>query len=160
MCRPFTSSACLFLTLIWVLSDQVLLSQDTPPRTNSLPNAPSALATISESRTVVPFPFGRFGLFSKQCQSLNQPARFPTPLLLQDRRTIEWCARSTSVVGFTLPKNIAFAPAKNAITRHTASDSEQLEHYIQHIPVAGPMFLRISQDPHITRVLRVVQPEF
>lgn len=160
MCRTFSSSACLFLTLFLVLSKQALLSQDTPPWANSLPNAPSVLATTSATRTDARVLFGRFG-FSKQCQSLNPPSTgFPATLLLQDRRTIDWCARTTSVVGFTRAANIVFVPAKDAINRHTASDSKQLEHYVQHIPVAGPMFLKISQDPHITRILRVVQPEF
>lgn len=53
-----------------------------------------------------------------------------------------------------------FAVPNGQMNRHIAVESDDLEHYIQHIPIAGPMFLRISKDRHITRVLRVVQPQF
>lgn len=53
-----------------------------------------------------------------------------------------------------------FATPSRQTNSHIALESDDLEHYIQHIPVAGPMFLRISKDRHITRVLRVVQPQF
>jgi len=148
MCRIFNFR--LFLPLILMLCNQVLLSQDTSPspsRTKLLPDAPSAFTTEATMR----FTFGRFALFPEQCQPLNHPSQ---------RRTIEWCGRGTSVIDLALPDRVIFAPAKDVINRHTALDSDELEHYIQHIPVAGAMFLRISQDRHITRVLRVVQPEF
>jgi hypothetical protein len=148
MCRTFPFRV--FLLLILLLFTQVLLSQDTSPspsRTKLLPDAPSAFTT----GTIVRFTFERFALFSEPCQRLNHPSQ---------RRTIEWCARSTSVIDLALPEKVIFGPAKDVINRHTALDSDELERYIQHIPVAGAMFLRISQDRHITRVLRVVQPEF
>jgi len=146
MCRTFNFR--LFLPLILVLCNQLLLSQDTSPspsRTKLLPDAPSAFTTRADVR----FTFGRFALLSEQCQSLNHPSR-----------TIKWCGLCMSVIDLALPERVTFAPAKDVMNRHTTLDSDELEHYVQHIPFAGPMFLRISQDRHISRILRVVQPEF
>jgi hypothetical protein len=80
--------------------------------------------------------------------------------LIQARRPIKWYGCSTFAVGLTLPKRTMFAPFNDFMSRPTIPDPDELEHYLQHIPMVGPVYLRISQDPHITRILRVVQPQF
>ena len=64
-------------------------------------------------------------------------------------------ARSGSL---TFPPSYVHA---NTTTTHNADD---WQHYAHHIPVAGPVALRIGQKaqahPHVTNVFKVIQPQF
>src|SRR5215471_5905238 len=131
MCWTFPSSAVGFLTLIVVLSNRALMSQDTspsPPRANLLPDAPSALTSISEPKEIVRLTFGRFSFIPEQRQGLNKPSPSPNTSLMQDRRTIEWCGCNASLVGLSPPKRTIFAPFNDFMNRHTKPDSDELEH--------------------------------
>ena len=161
-----TVSAYLLLSLMPVLSAAVLSSQEkssSPYWTNSAPDAPSALKTIIRSEQVFNLSFRRFTLSSERGGSLATSSALRSNSNLALRRedqTGEPCDHSKSVFGLNPGKEVMLPTSNAAISRHTVQGSNELENYIHHIPLAGPMLLRVSQEPHLTRVFRVVQPRF
>jgi len=165
MCRRFAIFVYFFLTLPSVLSTPVLWSQETAPSShwsNSLPNAPSAFKPIRELQKGVPFTFRRFAIGTTHDllsgTSLVSWSNTNTSLEREGQADKE-CDRCRSLAGVIPRRAMVFAP-KDLVNGQTAQGSDELEHYIHHIPLAGPIILRISKEPHLTRVLRVVQPEF
>ena len=66
---------------------------------------------------------------------------------------------------FSAPmKWMTFAPTFGQVRHETIHSANGLESYGHHIPWAGSVILRVSQQvkahPHITRALQVVQPRF
>lgn len=166
MRRTFTISAYLFLILMSLLSPRFLSSQETslsPQSTNSLPNAPSAHTTISKPEASFHFAFRTFAPSFEQGQFLGTfwaPRFNPNASLEREIQTFEPCVHCKTLFGLSPRQRMIFVPTNDPMNRHTAAGSDELENYIHHIPVAGPMILRISQEPHLTRLLKVVQPQF
>lgn len=66
-------------------------------------------------------------------------------------------------LGGTLDKPAAFAPTFGNASYATQHRTEGVEHYIRHIPTAGPVIGRIYQQarahPHFTRALSMFHPD-
>ena len=166
MHRTLTVSAYLVLSLISMLSGSVLSSQETsssPHWTNSVPDAPSAVKTTASSETGFHFPFRRFALSSERDASLATSSALRSNsnvALKREGQIAKGFDYGKSVFGLNPGKEMLLPTSNAAISGHTVRSSDELERYIHHIPLAGPMLLRVSQEPHLTRVLRVVQPRF
>jgi len=72
-------------------------------------------------------------------------------------------SKNKNWLGGTLDKPAAFAPTFGNASYATRRPTEGVEHYIRHIPTAGPMIGRIYQQarahPHFTRALSMFRPD-
>jgi len=72
-------------------------------------------------------------------------------------------SKNKNWLGGTLDKPAAFAPTFGNASYATRRRTEGVEHYIRHIPTAGPMIGRIYQQarahPHFTRALSMFRPD-
>jgi hypothetical protein len=91
--------------------------------------------------------------------------RLPTntnAALYPPTRTAELWGNEKYVIGTTPSKWRTFAPAYGKVPLETTWSVGNLEHYVQRIPWAGSVILRIGQQakahPHVTRLLRVLKP--
>ena len=100
---------------------------------------------------------------------LHYPRYYRLPIdtnaaLDQRTRTAKLRGNDRIFIGSTLANGMTFAPAYGQVYREAIHGAHDLEYYGHHIPGAGSIVLRIGQQarahPHITSVLRMVQPQF
>ncbi|MBZ5719874.1 MAG: hypothetical protein LAO03_05790 [Acidobacteriia bacterium] len=100
--------------------------------------------------------------FSADHTGYDRLPNYTNAVLGQDIRTAEfwgknrYCSTSTN--------RMTFAPAYDHVHHQTIHGANDLEHYGHHIPWAGSIVQRIGQQakahPHITSVVKTVQPQF
>jgi len=164
-----------------VLSTHFLWAQRTSTLEESavqLPDAPSQVAAVSEAQTHLHLTYKGLLLSFKQNQGQTESWMrfFPdhtgydrlsintNAVLNQDRETAEFWGKNKYFIGSAPTKWMTFAPTFGHVHHETIHGANDLEYYGHHIPWAGAVILRISQQvkahPHITRALQVVQPRF
>jgi hypothetical protein len=141
-------------------------AQQIPPANRSasqLPDAPSAVARVSDiqknlnifgiSSGLHLIPDARQGAwwmssFGNQIQNrlaLNQPAM----QYADTRMVVRW---------------LMFAPNYGRVQPKTIHSADDWQYYGHHIPVAGPVVLRVGQEaqahPHVVSLFKVIQPQF
>ena len=173
-------SSLLLVTLL-ALSTHVLWAQRTSTSEETadrLPDAPSQVATVSEAQTrlhlrdtVLPLTFGQ-----NQGQSASWKRLFSgetgydrrfintTAVLNQNRGTTEFWGTNKYFMGSPPTKWMMFAPTYGQVHHETIQGAKDLEYYGHHMPWAGSVILRLSQQarahPHIASVLKAVHPKF
>jgi hypothetical protein len=84
--------------------------------------------------------------------------------LNQDTGTAEFWGKNKYFIGSAPTKWLTFAPNFGDVHHETIHGANDLEYYGHHIPWAGSVILRVDQQtkahPHITSVLKTVQPRF
>lgn len=170
------------LLVSWLaLSTHVLWAQrtSTPEETAArLPDAPSRVATASEAQTRLHLSYRGLPLSFRQNQGHTESwMRFfsdetgydrrsinTTAVLNQDRGTTEFWGNNKYVMGSAPTKWMTFAPTFGHVHHETIQSTNDLEYYGHHMPWAGSIILRLSQQarahPHITSVLKAVHPRF
>jgi hypothetical protein len=148
------------------------------PLWNSLPDAPSRIARVSEAQTQLRLTFKGLLLSSKQNQGLTESwmrffpdhtgyDRLPintNPVPGNDARMAKFWGKDRYIIGSTPNKWITFAPTYGHADHDTIHGANELEYYGRHIPWAGSVALRIGQQakahPLLTTVLKTVHPRF
>jgi hypothetical protein len=178
----FSHRSPILLVGLLVLSIQVLPAQRTSTLGESavqLPDAPSRMATVSDAQTHLHLTNKGFPLSFKQNQGHPESwiRFFPdhtgydrlsintNAVLKQDTGTAEFWGKNKYFIDSAPPKRMTFAPTFGQIHHHeTIQGANNLEYYGRHIPWAGSVVLRVSQQakahPHITRFLTTVRPRF
>ena len=174
-------SSILMVSLL-VLSTDVLWAQRTSTLEETavqLPDAPSRVATVSEAQTrlhlsdkALPLSFFRqnqgqtesWMRFFSDGTGYDRRSINTTAVLNQDRRTAEFWGKNKYFMGSALTKWMTFAPTFGHVRHEAIHGANDLEYYGHHIPWAGSVILRISQQarahPHIASVLKAVHPKF
>ena len=172
-------SSILLVSLL-ALSTQVLWAQRTSTEETAvpLPDAPSQVATISEAQTRFHFSYKGLPLSFRQNQGETESCkRFfsdetgydrrsinTTAVLNQNRGTTEFWGTNKYFMGSAPTKWMMFAPTFGQVHHETIQGAKDLEYYGHHMPWAGSVILRISQQarahPHIASVLKAVHPRF
>jgi hypothetical protein len=173
-------SSILLVSLL-VLSTHVLWAQRTSTLEESavqLPDAPSRVATVSEAQTSFHLTYKGLPLSFKQNQGQTESwMRFfsdqtgydrlsikTNAVLNQDRGTAEFWGKNKGFMGSAPTKWMTFAPTFGHVHHETIHGANDLEYYGRHLPWAGSVILRISQQanahPHLTSVLKTVHPQF
>jgi hypothetical protein len=169
------------LVSLLVLSTHVLWAQRTPTLEESavrLPNAPSRVATVSESQTHFHLTYRGLPLSFSQDQGQTESWMrfFPDhtgydrlsshtkAVLNQDAGTAEFWGKNKYFVRSAPTKWPTFAATFGHVHHETIHGVDELEYYGHHIPWAGSVIQRIGQQakahPHITTVLKSVHPKF
>ena len=143
-----------------------------------LPDAPAPVATVSEAQTRLHLPYNKLTLTFKQNQGQAESWMrfFPdhtgydrwtintNAVLGQDARTANFCGKGRYFNNSAPTKWMTFGPTYGHAHHETIHGANDLEYYGHHIPWAGSVVLRIGQEarahPHITTVLKTVQPRF
>ena len=93
--------------------------------------------------------------------------RLPTntkAVLDQATRTAELRGKEKYFLSSAPSKWLTFAPPYGKAHHETLDSVDELEYYAHHIPRAGSLIVRICQQakvhPHVTRVLKVLRPQF
>ena len=163
------------------LSSHVLWAQRTSTLEESavqLPDAPSRVATVSEAQTSFHLTYKGSPLSLRQHQGqteswmrffsdqtgYDRPSINTNAVLNQDRGTAEFWGKNKGFKGSTPTKWMTFAPSFGHVHHETIHGANDLEYYGHHLPWAGSVILRISQQarahPHLTSVLKIVHPQF
>ncbi|HWY55899.1 MAG TPA: hypothetical protein VNZ03_15635 [Terriglobales bacterium] len=171
----------ILLVSMLVLSSHVVRAQRTPPLEESavqLPDAPSRVATVWEAQTSFHFTYKEFPLSLRQHQGQTESwMRFfsdqtaydrlsinTNTALNQDRGTAEFWSKSKGFMGSAPTRWMTLAPPFGHVHHETIHGANDLEYYGHHLPWAGSVILRISQQarahPHLTSVLKTVHPQF
>jgi hypothetical protein len=160
-------SSILLVSLL-VLSTHVLWAQRTSPLediTVQLPDAPHVHLTYKR----LPLSFKQIqgqtesGMrFSADHTGYDRPVNNTDAVLGQDIRTTEFWGKDRYCS--TPTKWMTVAPAYDQVHHETIHGANDLEYYGHHIPWAGSIVQRIGQQakahPHITSVVKMVQPQF
>ena len=172
-------SSVLLVSLL-VLSADVLWSQRSPLEKSAvqLPDAPSRVAMVSETQPGLHLTFGGLPSSFRQNQGqteswmrffsdqtgYNRPSINTNAALNEDRGTAEFWGKNKYFMGSAPTKGMTFAPSFGPVHHETIHGANDLEYYGHHLPWAGSVILRISQQasahPHITSVLKTVHPRF
>jgi hypothetical protein len=92
-------------------------------------------------------------------RSINTPAA-----LNQDSGTTEFWGKNKYFMRSAPIKWMTFSPVFGNVHHETIHGANDLEYYGHHMPWAGSVILRISQQakahPHIASVLKAVHPRF
>jgi hypothetical protein len=173
-------SSILLVSLL-VLSTHVLCAQKTPTLEESaveLPDAPSRVATVSETQTHLPFTSKGSPLTFKQNQGQTESwVRFfpdhtgydrvsinTNAVLNRDTGTAEFWGKNKYFIGSAPNKWMTFAPTFGHVQHETIHGAKNFEYYGHHIPWAGSVVQRIGQQatahPHLTSVLKTIHPRF
>ena len=172
-------SSILLVSLL-ALSTHVLWAQRTSTEETAvrLPDAPSRVAMGSETQTCLHLSYKGLPLSFRQNQGQTESwMRFfsaetgydrrsinSTAVLNQDRGTTEFWGKNKYFMGSALTKWMTFAPTFGNVHHETIHSANDLEYYGHHMPWAGSVILRISQQarahPHIASVLKAVHPRF
>ena len=173
-------SSTLLVSLL-VLSTHVLWAQRTSTLEETgvqLPDAPSRVATFSEAQRRLHRSYKGLPLSFRQNQGQTESwMRFfsdetgydrrtinTTAVLNQDRGTAEFWGKNKYFMGSAPTKWMTFAPTFGHVHHETIHGANDLEYYGHHMPWAGSVILRISQQarahPHIASVLKAVHPRF
>lgn len=173
-------SSSLLVSLL-VLSTHVLWAQRTSTLEESavqLPDAPSRVATVSQAQTSFHLTYKGFPLSLRQHQGQTESwMRFfsdqtgydrlsinTNAVLNQERGTAEFWGKNKGFMGSAPTKWMTFAPPFGHVHHETIHGANDLEYYGHHLPWAGSVILRISQQarahPHLTSVLKTVHPQF
>lgn len=167
------TSLALSTHALW--AQRTTTSEETADR---LPDAPSQVAKVSEAQTGLhlsdrglPLTFGqnqgqagswkRFfsGETGNDRRFINTSA-----VLNQNRGTTEFWGTSKYFMRSAPTKGMMFAPTFGQVHRETIQGTKDLEYYGHHMPWAGSVILRLSQQarahPHIASVLKAVHPKF
>jgi hypothetical protein len=124
------------------------------------PEARTHLGPVPEGLALSPEPQARlFSPFTSYCQPTNHQAasnlQHPTGLA-------ELLGKAKYFTGSASSQWLRSADAR--VHYPTIHSSDHLQYYGHRIPWAGPMVLRVSQQakahPHITGVLKLLQPQF
>ena len=171
----------ILLVSLLVLSAHVLRAQRTSTLEESavqLPDAPSWVATVSETQTHLHLTYKGLPLAFKQNQGQAESRMryFPDhtgydrlsinakAALSQDTGTAEFWGKNKFFMGDAPAKWTTFAPTFGQVHDETIRGANKLEYYGHHIPWAGTVILRIGQQakahPHITRALKTLHPRF
>ena len=164
-----------------VLSTHVLWAQRTSTLEESavqLPDAPSLVATVSESQTRLHLTNKELPLSFRQNQGQTESwMRFfadktgydrlslnTNAVLNQDRGTAEFWGKNKYFLGSAPTKWMTFAPTFGDVHHETIHGTNDLEYYGHHMPWAGSVIMRIGQQsrahPHITSALKTIHPRF
>ena len=172
-------SSILLVSLL-VLSTHLLWAQRKSPLEEipvQLFDAPSQLATVSEAQTHLQFTYRGLPLsFENQGQTESWMRFFshhtdedhlPTntkAVLDQAIGTAELRGKEKYFIGSAPSKWLTFAPTYGKVHHETIYRVDELEYYGHHIPLVGSLIVRICQQakvhPHVTRVLKVLRPQF
>jgi hypothetical protein len=173
-------SSILLVSLL-VLSTHVLWAQRTSTLEETavrLPDAPSRVAAVSEAQTRLHLSYKGLPLSFRQNQGQTESwMRFfsdetgydrrsinTTAVLNQNKGTAEFWGKNKYFMGSAPTKWMTFAPTFGNVRHETIHGANDLEYYGHHMPWAGSVILRISQQarahPHITSVLKAVHPRF
>ncbi len=170
----------ILLGSLLVLSTHFLWAQRTSTLEESavqLPDAPSRVATVSEAQTHLHLTYKGLPLSLRQNQGQTESSIrfFPdhtgdrlsintNTVLNQDTGTAEFRGKNKYFIGSATTKWMTFAPTFGHLHHETIHGANDLEYFGHHIPWAGSVILRIGQQakahPHITSVLKTVQPRF
>jgi hypothetical protein len=171
----------ILLVSMLVLFTHVLRAQRTPPLEKSavqLPDAPSRVATVWEAQTSFHFTYKGFPLSLRQHQGQTESwMRFfsdqagydrlsinTNTALNQDRGTVEFWSKNKGFMGSAPTRWMTLAPPFGHVHHETIHGANDLEYYGHHLPWAGSVILRVSQQarahPHLTSVLKTVHPQF
>jgi hypothetical protein len=177
----FSHPPPILLVGLLVLSTHALWAQRTSPLEEiavPLPDAPSRVATVSETQTHLHLTYKGLPLSFKQNQGQTESwmRLFPdhtgydrlsintNAVLNQDTGTAEFWGKDKHFMGSAPTKWMTFAPTFGHVHHETIPSAKDLEYYGHNIPWTGSVILRIGQQtkahPHITRVLMAVQPRF
>ena len=162
-------SSVLLVSLL-VFSTHVLWAQRTSTVEETavqLPDAPSQVAKDSEAQTRLHFSYKGSPLSFTQKQGQTESYRWSVnaiPVLNQDGGTAEFWRKNKYFMGSAPAKWMTFAPTFGPVHHETIHGANDLEYYGHHMPWAGSVILRISQQakahPHIATVLKAVHPRF
>jgi hypothetical protein len=173
-------SSILLVSLL-VLSTDVLWAQKTSTLEESavqLPDAPSRVATVSEAQTSFHLTYKGFPLSLRQHQGqaeswmgffsvqtgYDRLSIKTNAVLNQERGMAEFWGKNKGFMSSAPTKWMTFAPPFGHVHHETIHGANDLEYYGHHLPWAGSVILRISQEarahPHITSVLKTVHPQF
>jgi hypothetical protein len=173
-------SSILLVSLL-VLSTHVLWAQRTSTLEESavqLPDAPSRVATVSESQTSFDLTSKGLPFNLRQNQGQTEPwMRFfsdqrgydrlsinTNAVPNQDRGTAKFWGKNKGFMSSAPTNWTTFAPTVGHVHHETIHGATDLEYYGHHLPWAGSVILRIGQQarthPHITSVLKTVHPQF
>jgi hypothetical protein len=144
-----------------------------------LVDAPSQLATVSKVQTHLHFTDRGLPPSFRQNQVQAESGmrffaaynagdyRLPTntkAVLDQATRTAELRGEEKYFIGSAPSKWLTFALTYGKVHHETIYGANELEYYGRHIPWAGSLIVRICQQarvhPHVTRVLKVLRPQF
>jgi len=170
----------ILLVSLLALSTHVLWAQRTSTEETAvrLPDAPSRVAMVSEAQTRLHLSYKGLPLSFRQNQGQTESwMRFfsdetgydrrsinTTAVLNQNKGTAEFWGKNKYFMGSAPTKWMTFAPTFGNVRHETIHGANDLEYYGHHMPWAGSVILRISQQarahPHITSVLKAVHPRF
>jgi len=177
--RPRYSFCAVLLSILVTVTSplqaqQILLANQ---HTSNLPDAPSAVTRVSDARNDVcifltssvldSIPAGgqsawRIGSFGENIpdhlaleqQALPYQSDMMVKLLQRDEHPI-----LTSQVDW-----VTFKRSYSRLAPRAVHGLDDWQYYGHHIPVAGPLVLRVGQEaeahPHIVSLFRVIQPQF
>ena len=173
-------SSILLVSLL-MLSTYVLWAQRTTTLEESavqLPDAPSRVATVSETQTRLHLTYKELPLSFNQNQGQTESwmRLFPdhtgydrlsintNALLNQDRGTTEFWGKNKYFMGSAPTEWMTFVPTFGHVHNETIHGTNDLDYYGHHMPWAGSVILRIGQQarahPHITSILKTIHPRF
>jgi hypothetical protein len=169
MCGSVLKSAYVFFIAVSLsaLAPVTCLAQvqegPTPSRSAArIPDAPSALARISDSQVTL-------NVFANG-SSLNlmpEPGEYESWVSsfrnrIQDRPNLSQPAMRTDnrMDGVSL----MFSPVYGRIHPKTIPSADDWQYYGRHIPVAGPLVLRVGEEaqahPRVLALFKMIQPQF
>lgn len=171
----------ILLVSLFVLSTHILWAQRTSTLEENavqLPDAPSQVATVSEAQTHLHLTDKGLPLRFRQGQGQTESWMkfFPdhtgydrlsintNGALKQDTEPTEFWGKNKYFIGSAPTKWMTFASAYGHVHHETIHSTDDLEYYGHHLPWAGFIVLRIGQQakahPHITSVVKMIQPRF
>jgi hypothetical protein len=172
----------ILLVSLLVLSTHLLWAQGKSPLgeiTVQVFDAPVQLATVAEAQTHLVFTYGGLPLSFRRNKGQTESGmkffppynpgdyRLPTntkAALNQTTRTPGLRAEDNYFIGRAPSKWLTFAPTYGKVQHETIYRADELEYYGHHIPWVGPLIIRICQQakvhPHVTRVLKIIRPQF
>jgi hypothetical protein len=171
----------LLLVNLLALSTHVLWAQRTltsEETADQLPDAPSQIAKVSEAQTRLhlsdrglPLTFGQnqgqaetWESFFSGATGYDHRSIHIIAVPNQSRGTTEFWGTKKYFMGSTPTKWMMFAPTFGQAHHETIQGAKDLEYYGHHMPWAGSVILRLSQQarahPHIASVLKAVHPKF
>jgi len=167
----------ILLSSLLMLSTHVLWAQRMSPLEESaiqLPDAPSRVATVSEAQASFHLTYKGLSLRQRQGQTESWMRFFSdqtgydrlsiktNPRQNQERGMAEFRSKNQGFMGSA--KGMTLASPFGHVHHETISGANDLEYYGHHLPWAGSVILRISQEakahPHLTSVLKTVHPQF
>ena len=170
----------ILLVSILVLSTHLLWGQRESP-VEEIPvqlfDAPSQIATLSEAQTHLHFTYIGLPLSLEQNQGNTESwRRFSSYQNVRDYRlptntkavpdqatgTADLRGENKYFIGSAPSEGLTFAHGK--VHHEMIYRVDELEYYGHRIPWVGSLIVRISQQakvhPHVTRVLKVIRPQF